>query len=77
MTYYTGTQPLAGLSPKQSASIDAAATAAPDPSWRDGFRREVAALLGEPPYSDLQVVAAIKQSLADLGLASIFDLEGE
>jgi hypothetical protein len=75
---YTGTQPFDGLTPRQSACIDTAARHAPDASWRDGIRRNVRAqLVGDGPWSDPEVAAAIKTTLANLGVASVFDLEGE
>jgi hypothetical protein len=73
---YIGNKPIANMTPKQQAACEAAARHSPDPSWHDGILRTIRDHLdGDGPWSNPAVDGAIKQTLADLGVASVFDLE--
>jgi hypothetical protein len=65
---YTGEAPLVGLSAAQSAAVEAACAAAPNPSWRDGLRRAVALNLVDLPVSDVILQAALDSALLDSGV---------
>jgi hypothetical protein len=43
----------------QLRSVEAAVRTLPDQSWAEGFRRQLAAELGPPPWSNAQVGDAI------------------
>jgi hypothetical protein len=67
---------ISGLSDKQQSAVAAAAQMAPDASWSDGIKRSISTLLGDsPPYSNADVLAAIRTTLSDAGVQSVFDLE--
>ena len=71
MTYYTGAIPFGHLTGQQVDAIEVAARSTPDPGWHDGVWRNVrASLAGDGPWDDADINAAIKVTLADLGLAN-------
>jgi phage-related baseplate assembly protein len=57
---------ISGLTDKQQSAVAAAVATAPDASWGDGIVRSISALLGDsPPFSNADVLAAIRTTLAD------------
>ena len=56
---YLGSGPIPGLTERQRRSVEAALRTLPDQSWAEGFRRQLAAELGTPPWSNAQVGDAI------------------
>jgi hypothetical protein len=62
-----------GLSPVQSAAVEASTKVAPA-SWHDGLVRDVSAALpvDGPPWSDSDITAAIALALGNLGLVVPF-----
>ncbi len=72
MTYF-GNTPISGMTIEQQRACEQACNLAPQPYYHDGLMRDIAAaLVGDPPWTDQEVQAAIVSTLQNNGISLPF-----